>query len=113
MLHGYMQGAWSVMVSAYAENALTMLSQRLLHALVLTTLSFAFAGNATCNATDSTFYALAVSTTLTGAGTVAGSGALKQGVSYPASFFLQSLAILAPVSWRGACLPDSTVPTLP
>ena len=32
------------------------------------------AGNATCNATDSTFYALAISTLLTGAGTVAGSG---------------------------------------
>ena len=32
------------------------------------------AGNATCNATDSTFYALAVSTLLTGAGTVSGSG---------------------------------------
>ena len=35
------------------------------------------AGNATCNATDSTFYALAVSTLLTGAGTVAGSGAAE------------------------------------
>ena len=36
--------------------------------------AMACAGNATCNATDSTFYALAISTLLTGAGTVAGSG---------------------------------------
>ena len=36
--------------------------------------AMARAGNATCNATDSTFYALAISTLLTGAGTVAGSG---------------------------------------
>lgn len=36
---------------------------------------YTHAGNATCNATDSTFYSLAVTTLLTGAGTVAGSGA--------------------------------------
>ncbi|CAL5220591.1 g2631 [Coccomyxa viridis] len=36
--------------------------------------SGSYTGNATCNATDSTFYALAVSTLLTGAGTVSGSG---------------------------------------
>lgn len=36
---------------------------------------YTHAGNATCNATDSTFYSLAVTTLLAGAGTVAGSGA--------------------------------------
>ena len=36
---------------------------------------YMYAGNATCNATDSIFYSLAVTTLLTGAGTVAGSGA--------------------------------------
>ena len=41
----------------------------------LSTCQVAHAGNATCNATDSTFYALAISTLLTGAGTVAGSDA--------------------------------------
>ncbi|CAK0783494.1 hypothetical protein CVIRNUC_006693 [Coccomyxa viridis] len=39
--------------------------------------SGSYTGNATCNATDSTFYALAISTLLTGAGTVAGSGVFE------------------------------------